>query len=98
MEEVERRWPLFLELLSWWECKRAFNISVNTGALNPKPDIVVLHPAGGFAQARTDEQWRDACFWTLMAHCNHGDACTRQALPAHSRNHRLRLERLLLLP
>ena len=77
-EEVERRWPLFLELLSWWECKRAFNRSANIVALNPKPDIVVLHPAGGFAQARTDEQWRDACFWTLMAHCNHGDACTEK--------------------
>ena len=30
---------------------------------------------GRFAQARSDEQWADACFWTLLAYCNHGESC-----------------------
>ena len=42
--------------------------------LKPKADVVV-HPVGHFPQARTDEQWKDACFWTLLAHCNHGEQC-----------------------
>ena len=37
--------------------------------------MVVVHPAGHFTTARTDKQWQDACFWTLLAHCNHGDVC-----------------------
>ena len=35
---------------------------------------VVVHPDGRVGQAYTDAQWRDACFWTLMARCNHGEA------------------------
>ena len=43
--------------------------------LKPAADIVVIHPVGRFTQATTDAQWRDACFWTLLAHCNHGETC-----------------------
>ena len=43
--------------------------------LKPAPDIVVIHPLGRFTQANTDAQWRDACAWILLAHCNHGDVC-----------------------
>ena len=43
--------------------------------LKPAPDIVVIHPVGRFTQANTDAQWRDACAWILLAHCNHGDVC-----------------------
>ena len=72
---VHRRWPEFLELLSWWELKRYFNRQGNTLALKPKADVVVLHPVGRFNKALTDEQWKEACYWTLLAHCNHGDMC-----------------------
>ena len=72
---VHRHWRDFLELLSWWELKRYFNRYGNTVVLKPKADVVVVHPVGRFPQARTDAQWKDACFWTLLAHCNHGELC-----------------------
>ena len=37
---------------------------------------MVLHPVGRFPQAQTDEQWKESCFWTLLAHCNHGEQCS----------------------
>ena len=43
--------------------------------LKPSADVVVVHPVGRFAQARTDGQWKEVCFWTLLAHCNHGEQC-----------------------
>ena len=55
--------------------KRCFNRSGNSVVLKPAADIVVSHPMGRFSQANTDGQWRDACFWTLLAHCNHGESC-----------------------
>ena len=61
----------FLEHLSWWELKRYSNSVV----LKPEADAVVVHPVGRFTQARTDAEWKDACFWTLLAHCNHGEQC-----------------------
>jgi len=73
--DVGRNWLHFLELLSWWELKRCFNRFGNNVTLVPKAYIVVIHPVGHFGQAKTDGQWRDACFWTLLAHCNHGDMC-----------------------
>ena len=72
---VEHNWQLFLELLGWWEVKRCFNRSGDSVALKPVADIVVIHPVGRFTQASTDAQWRDACVWTLLAHCNHGGTC-----------------------
>jgi hypothetical protein len=30
---------------------------------------------GRFTKALTETQWRDASYWTLLAHCNHGDGC-----------------------
>mgnify|MGYP001393261403 FL=1 len=72
---IEDHWQHFLELMSWWELKRYFNRTGNTVSLKPKADVVVVHPVGRFAQARTNEQWTDACFWTLLAYCNHGEAC-----------------------
>ena len=66
---VHSRWQDFLELTSWWELKRYFNRNGNTVVLKPKADVVVVHPVGRFAQARTDGQWADACFWTLLAYC-----------------------------
>ena len=73
--QIHDRWQDFLELTEWWELKRYFNRSGKTVALKPKADVVVVHPGGRFAQARTDEQWTDACFWTLLAYCNHGESC-----------------------
>ena len=61
--------------MSWWEYKRYFNRTGNAVSIKPKADVVVVHPVGRFAQARTHEQWADACFWTLLAYCNHGEAC-----------------------
>ena len=75
IDDVQRNWQLFLELLGWWEFKRCFNRSGETVTLKPAPDIVVIHPVGRLTQANTDAQWRDACIWTLLAHCNHGDIC-----------------------
>ena len=72
---MARNWQCFLEVLGWWEMKRCFNYQGGTVVLKPAADIVVLHPVGRFAQANTDSQWRDACFWTLVAHCNHGETC-----------------------
>ena len=37
--------------------------------------MVVIHPVGRFTTAKTPEQWRDACYWTLLAYCNHGQEC-----------------------
>ena len=31
---------------------------------------------GRVPEARTDEQWKEACYWTLLAHCNHGERCS----------------------
>ena len=73
---VHRHWPAFLEQLSWWELKRYFNRYRNSVVLKPKADVVVVHPVGRFPQARTDGQWKDACCWTLLVHCNHGEQCT----------------------
>ena len=78
--EVERNWQLFLELLGWWELKRCCKRSGNSAVLKPTPDIVVIHPMGRFSQANTDGQWRGACLWTLLAHCNHGEARRAGAL------------------
>ena len=72
---VHNRWQDFLELTSWWELKRYFNRHGKTVVLKPMADVVVVHPVGRFAQARTDKQWADACFWTLLAYCNHGESC-----------------------
>ena len=72
---VHHRWRDFLERLSWWELKRYFNRQGETVVVKPKADVVVVHPVGRFPQARTDKQWQDACFWTLLAHCNHGEMC-----------------------
>ena len=73
---IDRHWGgLFLELMSWWEMRRYFNRQGKTLVLKPQADIVVVHPVGRFAQARTDDQWKEACHWTLLAHCNHGEMC-----------------------
>ena len=72
---VHRHWHVFLEQLSWWELKRYFNRYRNSVVLKPQADVVVVHPVGRFPQARTDEQWKEACYWTLLAHCNHGEQC-----------------------
>ena len=74
-ELVRRHWPVFLERMSWWELKRYFNRHQKSVVLKPKADVVVVHPVGRFPQARSDAQWKDACFWTLLAHCNHGEQC-----------------------
>jgi len=76
---VRRHWPVFLEHLSWWELKRYFNRYQNAVVLKPKADVVVVHPVGRFPQARSDAQWKDACFWTLLAHCNHGENVRRRS-------------------
>ena len=57
--------------------------------LKAQADVVIVHPAGRFGQARTDAQWKEACHWTLLAHCNHGEMCKNtfrdsEQLAAHS--------------
>ncbi len=37
---------------------------------------MVVHPTGRFTRAKSPEQWLDACYWTLLAYCNHGIDCT----------------------
>ena len=36
---------------------------------------MVVHPTCRFTTARNDSQWRDTCFWTLLAYCNHDPSC-----------------------
>ena len=69
---VDRHWQEFLDRMSWWELKRYFNRQGKSLVLKPQADVVVVHPVGRFTQARTDAEWKDACYWTLLAHCNHG--------------------------
>jgi len=73
--EVQRAWPTYLRLLSWWQFKRFFRRSGSSIVCRPRADVVVVHPAGRFTRAKSPEQWRDACHWTLLAYCNHGVDC-----------------------
>ena len=75
VQRARRHWPVFLEYLSRWELRRYFNRHQKSVVLKPKADFVVLHPVGRFPSALTDAQWKDACFWALLAHCNHGKQC-----------------------
>ena len=34
-----------------------------------------MHPSGRFTSAKTEDEWHDVCFWTLIAYCNHGGTC-----------------------
>ena len=72
---VNQHWPSFLEHCSWWETKRCFNRQGKSVTPKPQPDVVVVSPVGRFPQAKSDAQWLDACIWTLLAHCNHGETC-----------------------
>ena len=72
---IDWHWHEFLELMSWWELRRYFNRQGKTLVLKPQADVVVVHPVGRFAHARTDAQWEDACHWTLLVHCNRGEMC-----------------------
>ena len=74
--DVHQAWPTYLLLMSWWQFKRFFRRSGNSIVCRPKADVVVVHPVGRFTTAKTPEQWRDACHWTLLAYCNHGVDCT----------------------
>ena len=74
---VEQRWVLFLQLLSWWEVKRLFNRTGKSAILKPTADIVVIHPSLSFVQAKSDSQWVQVCYYTLLAHCNHGIMCSK---------------------
>ena len=79
-EALAQAWPRYVGLLSMWQMKRFYR-RVNlpggsaTVACKPKPAIVVVHPAVRFSSAQTDEQWKDACRWALLAYCNHGPTC-----------------------
>lgn len=53
--------------------KRYFIRDQDSVKLKPKADVVVVHPVGRSPQARTEAQWKGARFWTLLAHCNHGE-------------------------
>ena len=76
MAAVENAWPRYLEKLTWWEFKRYFQRVGSSIKCKRCADVVVVHPVGRFTTAITEAQWRDACYWTLLAHCNHGEACT----------------------
>jgi hypothetical protein len=73
--DVKEMWPKYLRLMSWWQLKRFFKRAGKTIFCKDRADVVVVHPAGRFTSAKTDEQWRDASLWTLLAYCNHGNAC-----------------------
>ena len=45
---------------------------IERSVLQTKADAVSAHPVGRSPQARSGAQWKDACVWTLSAHCNHG--------------------------
>ncbi len=69
---VSEKWGEYVHLLSWWQFKRYFKVSGRSVVCKPYPDIVVVHPAGRFTTAKTEDQRLDACRWTLLAFCNHG--------------------------
>ena len=73
--DVTKAWPLYLQLMSWWRLQRFHRRSGNSLTCRPRADVVVLHPVGRFTTAKTTAQWRDACYWTMLAHCNHGIQC-----------------------
>lgn len=76
MSAVSSAWSSYLETLSWWQFKRYFQRVGPSIKCKRTADVVVLHPVGRFTTASTQAQWRDACYWTLLAHCNHGEPCT----------------------
>ncbi len=61
--------------MSWWQFKRYYNRVGPSIKCKIRADVVVVHPVGRFTTAQTAAQWRDASYWTLLAHCNHGDGC-----------------------
>jgi hypothetical protein len=75
LQAVTDAWQDYLQLMSWWQLKRYFTRQGPSVKCNSEADIVVVHPVGRFTTATTDAQWRDACYWTLLAHCNHGGPC-----------------------
>ena len=72
---VAESWDHFLHVMGWWQFKRYYNRAGPSIKYKTRADVVVVHPVGRFTTAQTDVQWRDACYWTLLAHCNHGDRC-----------------------
>ena len=76
MSAVQKAWPSYLEMLTWWQLKRYFQRVGSNIKCKQRADVVVVHPVGRFITALTQAQWRDVCYWTLLAHCNHGEACT----------------------
>ena len=74
-DAVVESWPKYLDLLSWWQLKRYYNRAGGSITCKPRADVVVVHPAGRFTRADTQEQWLDSCVWTLLGFCNHGDGC-----------------------
>ena len=53
--------------------------------LKPKVDVVVVHLVGRFPEARIEEQWKEACFWTSLSQCNHGEQCAAMFTDAEQR-------------
>ena len=74
--EVKRAWQSYLLLLSWWQSKRFFRRSGMSIVCLNRADVVVVHPVGRFTVAKSAEQWKDACYWSLLAYCNHGSLCS----------------------
>jgi hypothetical protein len=72
---VEASWLYFLQLMPRWQFKRCFNRVGASVKCKTRAAVVVVHPVGRFAIAQRDAQWRDACYWTLLAHCNRGQQC-----------------------
>ena len=75
VESVGRAWPEYIELLSWWQLRRYFNRAGGSITCKLRADMVVVHPATRFTRADSQAQWVDACLWTLLSFCNHGDGC-----------------------
>ena len=73
---LARRHLHFLERVSWWEMNRCFTRSGESVVFKLRPDIIVVLPACRLKTSRTDLQWKESCYWTLLAHCNHGDMCS----------------------
>ena len=74
---VKVSWPLYLELLSWWQLQRYYIKVQKTVRCKQRADIVTVHPFLQFknAAAKGSAEWLDACKWMLLGYCNHGEGC-----------------------
>ncbi len=61
LADVEAAWPLFTQLMSWWQFKRYFARTRAGSSIKCRPllDVIIVHPEGRFTTAMAPEQWRE---------------------------------------